>query len=101
MFGIVIITNLRSHGIHSPQAVTRYCIAAAIIAAIGLSLVYIALFNIGATSQALAPNAINGGQTLLAFVEFQFHQLVNFADNLGAGSQRRASARRINIIAMG
>lgn len=74
VFGIIIITNLRSHGIHSTQAVTRYCIAAAIIAAIGLSLVYIALFNIGATSQALAPNAINGGQTLLAFVEFQFHQ---------------------------
>lgn len=72
MFGIVIITNLRSHGITGQRALTRYCIAAGIIAAVGLSLVYIAFFNIGATSRVLAPEAGNGGQILAAFVDFQF-----------------------------
>ncbi len=74
MFGIVIITNLRSHGITNRQALTRYCIATGVIAAIGLSLVYIALFNIGSTSRVLAPDASNGGQILTTFVEYQFSQ---------------------------
>ncbi|MCK5893861.1 MAG: branched-chain amino acid transport system II carrier protein [Endozoicomonadaceae bacterium] len=74
VFAIVIITNLRSHGINSRKALTRYCIASGIIAAIGLAVVYIALFHIGATSQIPSSDAITGRQILTTFVEFQFGQ---------------------------
>ncbi|MGY0218687.1 branched-chain amino acid transport system II carrier protein [Endozoicomonadaceae bacterium StTr2] len=72
LFGMVIITNLRSHGISSRQALTRYTIRAGVIAAIGMSLVYISLFYLGATSHVLIPTPENGGQVLSTFVDHTF-----------------------------
>ncbi|MGB0359994.1 MAG: branched-chain amino acid transport system II carrier protein [Endozoicomonas sp.] len=72
MFGIVIITNLRSHGIEDKNSLFHYSITTGIIAATGLALVYISLFYLGATS----PNAIsapdNGGQILAAYTQLRF-----------------------------
>ena len=52
VFGIVIATAIRDRGVTEPALVTRYSMIAGVIAAIGLSLVYLALFYLGATSQA-------------------------------------------------
>ena len=68
MFGIVIITNLRSHGINSTQALFRHSVVTGFIAAIGLALVYVSLFYLGATSRDIAPNPENGGQILSLYV---------------------------------
>lgn len=52
VFGIVIATAIRDRGISDSRLVTRYSMIAGVIAATGLSLVYLALFYLGATSQA-------------------------------------------------
>ncbi len=72
MFGLVIITNLRSHGINSREALTRYTIRTGIMAATGMSIVYLSLFYLGATSTALVPHPDNGGQILSTFVDYTF-----------------------------
>lgn len=72
VFGIVIATAIRDHGVALPQRVTRYSIMAALIAATGLALVYLALFRLGATSQGIAGQAQNGVQILTAYVQHTF-----------------------------
>ncbi|HTN30542.1 MAG TPA: branched-chain amino acid transport system II carrier protein [Pseudomonas sp.] len=72
VFGIVIATAIRDRGVTSPDLVTRYSIIAVIIAAIGLALVYLALFYLGATSKSIAFDASNGGQILTAYVQHTF-----------------------------
>ncbi len=72
VFGIVIATAIRDRGVTSPSLVTRYSIIAVIIAAIGLALVYLALFYLGATSKSVAFDASNGGQILTAYVQHTF-----------------------------
>ena len=72
VFGIVIATAIRDRGVTSPDLVTRYSIIAVIIAAIGLALVYLSLFYLGATSYAVAQGAANGGQVLTAYVQHTF-----------------------------
>ena len=47
VFGIVIATAIRDRGVTEPALVTRYSMIAGVIAAIGLSLVYLALFYLG------------------------------------------------------
>ncbi len=54
MFGILIVVSLRSKGITDRAATTRYLITSAVIAAIGLALVYGSLFYLGATSSGVA-----------------------------------------------
>lgn len=71
VFGIVITTAVRDQGVEAPRLVTRYTIIAGLIAAAGLSLVYLSLFYLGATSQGIAPGAQNGVQVLTAFVQFR------------------------------
>ncbi len=51
---------LRSKGITDRAATTRYLITSAVIAAIGLALVYGSLFYLGATSSSVAAGANNG-----------------------------------------
>ena len=76
MFGIVIITNLRSHGITDQKAQVRYSIITGFIAAIGLSLVYVSLLYLGASSGTAVPKGIeNGGQLLAWYVEYTFNQI--------------------------
>ncbi|MGE4404628.1 branched-chain amino acid transport system II carrier protein [Pseudomonas sp.] len=72
VFGIVIATAIRDRGVDEPALVTRYSMVAGVIAAIGLSLVYLALFYLGATSQGIAAGAENGVQILTTYVQHTF-----------------------------
>ncbi|MBO9480196.1 MULTISPECIES: branched-chain amino acid transport system II carrier protein [Gammaproteobacteria] len=72
MFGIVIITNLKSHGIEDKSSLFHYSIITGIIAAAGLALVYLSLFYLGATSREVAPDPDNGGQILTIYAETLF-----------------------------
>lgn len=72
VFGIVIATAIRDRGISDSRLVTRYSMIAGVIAATGLSLVYLALFYLGATSQGIAGDAQNGVQILTAYVQQTF-----------------------------
>lgn len=72
VFGIVIATAIRDHGVTDGKLITRYSVIAGLIAAIGLSLVYLALFYLGATSQGIAGEAQNGVQILTAYVQHTF-----------------------------
>ncbi|MBU0808932.1 MAG: branched-chain amino acid transport system II carrier protein [Gammaproteobacteria bacterium] len=72
VFGIVIATAIRDQGVTDSKLVTRYSVIAGMIAAVGLSLVYLALFYLGATSQGIAGEAQNGVQVLTAYVQHTF-----------------------------
>ena len=72
VFGIVIATAIKDRGVSDSALITRYSVIAGIIAAIGLSLVYLALFYLGATSQGIAGDAQNGVQILTTYVEHTF-----------------------------
>ncbi|TVT69750.1 MAG: branched-chain amino acid transport system II carrier protein [Pseudomonas sp.] len=72
VFGIVIATAIRDRGVTEPALVTRYSMIAGVIAAVGLSLVYLALFYLGATSQGIAAGAENGVQILTTYVQHTF-----------------------------
>ena len=76
-FGVVIAGALRSKGVQSDRLVTRYSIYAGLIAAVGLSAVYLSLFYLGATSQGIASEAQNGGQVLAIYVQHVFGPLGN------------------------
>lgn len=71
-FGVVIATAIRSKGVQAERLVTRYSIYAGIIAAVGLSAVYLSLFYLGATSQGIASETQNGGQILAVYVQYVF-----------------------------
>ena len=72
VFGIVIATAIRDQGISDGRLITRYSVIAGLIAAVGLSLVYLALFYLGATSQGIAGEAQNGVQILSNYVQHTF-----------------------------
>jgi LIVCS family branched-chain amino acid:cation transporter len=72
VFGIVIATAIRDRGVSEPALITRYSMVAGAIAAVGLSLVYLALFYLGATSQSIAGDAQNGVQILTSYVQHTF-----------------------------
>ena len=72
VFGIVIATAIRDRGVEDQSLVTRYSVIAGVIAAVGLSLVYLALFYLGATSQGIAGDAQNGVQVLTTYVQLTF-----------------------------
>lgn len=72
VFGIVIATAIRDRGVSEPALITRYSIIAGAIAAVGLSIVYLALFYLGATSQGIAGDAQNGVQILTTYVQHTF-----------------------------
>ncbi|EIK53693.1 branched chain amino acid transporter [Stutzerimonas stutzeri TS44] len=72
VFGIVIATAIRDKGVSEATLVTRYSMTAGVIAAIGLSLVYLSLFYLGATSQGIAGDAQNGVQILTGYVQHTF-----------------------------
>ncbi|MBD1559384.1 branched-chain amino acid transport system II carrier protein [Vibrio sp. S9_S30] len=72
MFGILIVDALRSKGITESSLTTKYLIHAALIAAIGLALVYVSLFYLGSTSNTVAAGADNGGVILSLYVQALF-----------------------------
>ena len=75
MFGVVIVTNLKSHGISDKNSLFHYSIITGIIAATGLALVYLSLFYLGATSRDIATEPGNGGQILAMYVDTLFGTL--------------------------
>ncbi|TWI53498.1 LIVCS family branched-chain amino acid:cation transporter [Pseudomonas duriflava] len=72
VFGIVITTAIRNRGIEDPRLITRYSIIAGLIAACGLSLVYLSLFYLGASSREIAAEAPNGVAILTSYVSHTF-----------------------------
>lgn len=75
VFGIVIVNAIRSRGVESPKLITRYAIIAGLIAGLGLALVYISLFRLGAGSHDIAADATNGAAVLHAYVQHTFGSL--------------------------
>lgn len=71
VFGIIVVNAIRSGGIDDKKTVAIATTKAALIAAIGLVLVYIALGWLGTTSVTLG-YAKNGGQLLTAIVQQLF-----------------------------
>jgi branched-chain amino acid uptake carrier len=76
VFGIVVTAAVREKGITDPKKLTWSTIKAAVIAAIGLGLVYLALGYMGATSYSLGQSD-NGGQILTGAVQHLFGPLGN------------------------
>lgn len=72
VYGIVITTAIRDRQVNSAPLITRYTVMAAVIAATGLSLVYLSLFYLGSTSGSLVEPGVNGGQILAAYVQYRF-----------------------------
>ncbi|WP_288450583.1 branched-chain amino acid transport system II carrier protein [uncultured Pseudomonas sp.] len=72
VFGIVIVNAIRARGVTAPQLLTRYTIIAGLIAGVGLVLVYLSLFQLGAGSGVLVPHASNGAEVLHAYVQHTF-----------------------------
>ncbi|WPO98597.1 branched-chain amino acid transport system II carrier protein [Pseudomonas sp. HR96] len=72
VFGIVIVNAIRSRGIESPVLITRYAVIAGLIAGVGLALVYVSLFRLGAGSHAVAAGASNGAMVLRIYVQHTF-----------------------------
>lgn len=72
VFGVVIAAAIRRQGVTDLAKITGYSIRAGIIAATGLSLVYVSLFYLGATSYDIAADASNGGQILALYVNKGF-----------------------------
>lgn len=72
VYGVVIAAAIRTQGVADMGRITRHSIQAGIIAAIGLSLVYISLFYLGATSYEIAADTTNGGQVLAKYVQGAF-----------------------------
>lgn len=67
VFGIVIASAVRDQGVTDVRRVTFYTILSGLVAAFGLSLIYLALFYLGATSQGLTGTAHSGVQILTAY----------------------------------
>lgn len=72
MFGMLIIDVLKSRGIENVKQQTRYLAIASVIAASGLALVYIALFQLGGTAGGVMANPQNGGELVAAYVALLF-----------------------------
>lgn len=72
VFGVVIVTAIRARGVDSGRLVTRYTIAAALIAGLCLALVYLSLMWLGATSGSVAPDAETGVALLTGFANHAF-----------------------------
>ena len=72
MFGVLIVDAIRSKGITEQKPTTHYLILAGLIAAVGLTFVYVSLFYLGATSSVVATGADNGGLVLSLYVQALF-----------------------------
>ncbi|WP_163832871.1 branched-chain amino acid transport system II carrier protein [Spartinivicinus ruber] len=68
VFGMVIINSLRQRGINDSKQLTKYTLAAGFIAAIGLSVVYLSLSYLGATSHSLIAEQVNGAQMIGIYI---------------------------------
>ncbi|VAX76242.1 Branched-chain amino acid transport system 2 carrier protein [Serratia symbiotica] len=76
--GSVIVNAVRSRGVKDTALLTRYTILAGLIAGVGLTLVYLSLFNLGSGSGVLVPEATNGAVILYAYVQHSFGNVGSF-----------------------
>ena len=67
VFGIVIVNAARSRGVTEARLLTRYTVWAGLMAGVGLTLLYLALFRLGSDSASLVGG---GGSFLLAALIF-------------------------------
>lgn len=72
VFGIVIVAAIKTAGVTDTKLHTRYTIMAGVIAAIGLSLVYLSLIYLGAMSGTVVPADASGVQILTTYVQDVF-----------------------------
>ena len=72
VFSIIVVNAIRGRGISEHAEITKYTVAAALIAGAGLVYVYISLFYLGVFSHALAPAAANGAEVLQAYISATF-----------------------------
>lgn len=72
VFGVVIIKAIQNKGVTDTRQVARYTFIAGLIAAVGLSLVYLVLGYIGATSHQLVAAPQNGAEIIALFVTAVF-----------------------------
>ncbi len=78
VFGIVIVNAARSRGISEAKLLTRYTVIAGLIAGVGLTLVYLALFKLGADSATIVDQSANGAAILHAYVQHTFGAMGSF-----------------------
>ncbi|WP_312950233.1 branched-chain amino acid transporter carrier protein BrnQ [Superficieibacter sp.] len=72
VFGIVIVNAARSRGVTEARLLTRYTVWAGIMAGVGLTLLYLALFRLGSDSSTLVDQSVNGAAILHAYVQHTF-----------------------------
>lgn len=72
VFGIVIVNAARSRGVTEARLLTRYTIWAGLMAGVGLTLLYLALFRLGSDSGSLVEQSANGAAILHAYVQHTF-----------------------------
>ncbi len=72
VFGVVIINAIQNKGVTDTRQVARYTFIAGLIASVGLSLVYLVLGYIGATSHQLVGPVQNGAEIISLFVDAVF-----------------------------
>lgn len=78
VFGIVIVNAARSRGISEAKLLTRYTVIAGLIAGVGLTLVYLALFKLGSDSATIVDQNANGAAILHAYVQHTFGDMGSF-----------------------
>ncbi|MDV5355446.1 branched-chain amino acid transporter carrier protein BrnQ [Kosakonia sp. SMBL-WEM22] len=72
VFGIVIVNAARSRGVTEARLLTRYTVWAGLMAGVGLTLLYLALFRLGSDSATLVDQSVNGAAILHAYVQHTF-----------------------------
>ncbi|PSU64665.1 branched-chain amino acid transport system II carrier protein [Photobacterium phosphoreum] len=74
-FGWVIIQTIRNTGVECNKAISYYTLRIALIYAVLMSLCYLAMGYLGATSSGIAPQATNGGEILTRYAAGEFGTL--------------------------
>ena len=71
-FGGIVARALSAKNVTNPQKIVQYTISAGFVSVILLACLYFALFYLGATSDAVAQGATNGGQIFSRYVNSLF-----------------------------
>lgn len=72
VFGIIVISSIKGLGVTKKASITKICIAAGLIAAAGLGIIYMSLAYIGSTSPNTLGIQPNGGALLSVAAQFLF-----------------------------
>lgn len=72
VFGIIVIGSIKGFGVTKKASITKICIAAGLIAAAGLAIIYVSLAYIGSTSPSTLGVQPNGGALLSVAAQFLF-----------------------------